>query len=120
MLNVTIDATDGVAVLEPTSTLTEEDFTAAASAIDPVIEKGGFKGLMIVARSFPGWDSFGALASHLRFVRDHHQQIRRVALVTDSRLGDLAPRLAKHFVAAEIENFPYAEADRARQWLVSA
>jgi hypothetical protein len=39
---------------------------------------------MIRTESFPGWESFGALVSHLKFVADHHRQIERIAAVTDS------------------------------------
>ena len=120
MLKIEVDEAAGIAVLEPKSALSEADFRAAASAIDPLIEQGGLKGLIILARSFPGWDSFGALATHLRFVRDHHEHVRRVALVTDSRVGNLAKNLAKHFVSADIKRFPYAEVDAARQWIDTA
>jgi hypothetical protein len=34
---------------------------------------------MIYTKSFPGWESFGALVSHLKFVADHHQKIERIA-----------------------------------------
>lgn len=39
---------------------------------------------MIQAGSFPGWESFAALVSHMRFVRDHHRSIGKVAAVSDS------------------------------------
>jgi hypothetical protein len=39
---------------------------------------------MIHAESFPGWESFGAFVSHLKFVGDHHRQIERIAAVTNS------------------------------------
>ena len=53
---------------------------------------------------------------HLRFVRDHHRKVRRVALAADSRLAELAPRLAEHFVHAEIKNFGYDDLDAAVVW----
>jgi hypothetical protein len=39
---------------------------------------------MIHTESFPGWESFGAFVSHLKFVGDHHRQIERIAAVTNS------------------------------------
>ena len=53
---------------------------------------------------------------HLRFVRDHHRKVRRVALAVDGVLADLAPRLSEHFVQAEIKGFGYDELDRALAW----
>ena len=117
MLSVRVDAAKGVAVLEPDGALTREDFERAAKAIDPHIERAGkLNGIVVRIEKFPGWDSFGALASHLRFVREHHAKLKRVALCTDSALGSVAPRIGRHFVAAEIRAFKFAEYDLARAW----
>ena len=72
---------------------------------------------MIDAKSFPGWDSFGALVSHLKFVADHHRQIERIAAVTDSAFLKIVPRIASHFVQASIRHFDFNEKDRALAWL---
>ena len=75
----------GVLVIEPNGALAAHDFRAVARAVDPFIaEKGNLTGVLIKAPSFPGWDSFGALLEHLKFVREHHREIDRVAAVTDS------------------------------------
>ena len=50
------------------------------------------------------------------FVRDHLRQIRRVAAVSDSPVLAFLPRLASHFVAAEVRHFPYAERADALSW----
>jgi hypothetical protein len=117
MLSVHIDATAGVAVLEPQGALTQDDFERAAKAIDPHLESAGrLNGLVVRLAKFPGWDSFGALASHLKFVKGHHAKIARVALCTDSPLGAVAPKVAGHFVKAEIRAFKAAEFDAAKAW----
>jgi hypothetical protein len=117
MLSVQIDADKGVAVLEPQGPLTKDDFVRAAKAIDPHIEKAGkLNGIVVRIREFPGWDSFAAFASHLRFVRGHHRKVGRVALCTDSALGKVAPRIGRHFVKAEIRAFKAAEFEAARAW----
>ena len=67
---------EGIMILRPQGPLRAKDFTSLASIVDPYIEKHGrLRGIMVDAESFPGWDSFAALASHLRFVRDHHRLI---------------------------------------------
>lgn len=119
MFKITADETAGIAVLEPDGALSEADFKAAAATIDPLIEQNRFKGLIIHAESFPGWDSFGALVSHFRFVRDHHVDVQRVALVTDSNFGDVAEKLASHFVSAEIKHFHFGDVELARTWICS-
>ena len=89
MLKVELDASDGVIAVEPTGTLAAEDFSQISELADPYIEEhGALAGLVIHTQEFPGWDSFGALIQHVRFVREHHEQLAKVALVTDSMLGD--------------------------------
>jgi hypothetical protein len=117
MLSVQIDADKGIAVLEPQGALSKNDFVRAAKAIDPQIARAGrLNGIVVRIREFPGWDSFGALSSHLRFVKGHHRKIARVALCTDSALGVVAPRIGRHFVQAEIRAFRSSEFDAARTW----
>jgi hypothetical protein len=72
---------------------------------------------MIYSDSFPGWDDFDALLSHIRFIRNHHQTIRRVAFVTDSAVLTMLPRIASHFVVAEVRHFRHADRDAALDWL---
>lgn len=79
--------------------------------------KGKLAGLTICAKSFPGWESFGALVSHLKFVADHHRRIERIAAVTDSGFLKIVPRIASHFVQAKIRHFDFEEKDRALAWL---
>ena len=90
-----------------------------AKAVDPEPEThGDLAGIILEAPHFPGWDSFGAVMTHLRFVRDHHRHVKKIAVVTDSHLGDLAERLVSHFVSAQIRQFPAGATAQARQWIV--
>jgi len=49
-----------------------------------------------------------------------NRRIERIAVVTDSHLGTVAPALAKHFVAAQIRRFLYSESEEALPWLKRA
>ena len=110
----------GVLILKPEGALRAEDFVTLASTVDPYIEQHGeLNGLMLEAQTFPGWDDFAALVSHVRFVRDHHRRIRRIAVVSDSKLLALAPKLASHFVSAEVRAFDTADRAAALAWLQS-
>ncbi|HXJ83683.1 MAG TPA: STAS/SEC14 domain-containing protein, partial [Candidatus Methylomirabilis sp.] len=77
---------------------------------------GELRGLVVHAREFPGWENLESLVRHLRFVRDHHRSVRRVAVSAGGKLAALAPRLAEHFVKAELQHFGYDELDRAIAW----
>jgi len=52
-----------------------------------------------------------------RFVRDHHRKIRRIAVVSDSAFLPVAPKVASHFVSAEIRTFDAADRAAALDWL---
>lgn len=108
----------GILVLTPEGPLEQVDFERIAGAVDPFIASHGrLVGVMICAKAFPGWDSFGALVSHLRFVRDHHRKIDRIAAVSDSELLKIMPHIAKHFVSAEVRQFSSDERAQAMAWL---
>jgi hypothetical protein len=117
MLNIKLDKKRGIALLEPVETLSKEDFEKAAAVIDPYIEKAGkLHGIVIHTESFPGWDSFGALIRHLKFIKDHHRKVARIALATDSALGSFAEHVASHFVSAEVKHFPFGRFIDAQEW----
>ena len=110
----------GILVVTPEGPLESTDFERMAQEIDPYIEeKGMLNGLMIYTEKFPGWDDFAALVSHLRFVKNHHQKIKKVAAVTDAGFISIVPRVAKHFVQADIRHFDYPDKESALDWLKS-
>jgi hypothetical protein len=120
MIQHSFDAEHAILYVRPRSALEKSDFEALARIVDPYITtSGGLAGLVLEIGSFPGWESLGAMAAHFRFVRDHHKQIRRIAVVTDSALGKVAEQLASHFVSAEIKQFPAGGREAATQWITS-
>jgi SpoIIAA-like len=120
MIEYELDTAHSILLVRPKSALDTTDFVDLAKAVDPQIEASGdLAGLIINAPAFPGWDSFGSMVNHFRFVRDHHKHIKKVALVTDSPLGDVAEHLASHFVSAKIRHFPAEQLDQAREWIIN-
>lgn len=118
MLKINLDEKCGIAVLEPDGALAKSDFEAAAAVIDPYLEKAGkLNGIIVHVKSFPGWDSFAALVKHLKFIRDHHRKVARLAFVTDSPIGGFAEHVARHFVSAEIRHFSYSGLQDAQKWI---
>jgi SpoIIAA-like len=120
MIEFDLDTAHSILVVRPQSALSTTDFVELTKAVDPLIETtGDLAGLIVDAPKFPGWDGFGTMVTHFRFVRDHQKHIKKVALVTDSHLGDAAEHLASHFVSAEIRHFSGDQLDQARQWIIS-
>jgi SpoIIAA-like len=120
MIEFDLDTAHSILLVRPQSALDKADFVELAKAVDPLIESNGdLAGLIINAVKFPGWDSFAAMVKHFRFVRDHQKHIKKVALVTDSHVADVAEHLASHFVSAEVRHFPGDQLDRARHWIIN-
>ena len=118
MIEVEFSPTSNVAILKPSGHLTEADFERVAEILDPQIENfGRLEGLIIMTRAFPFWETFGALLRHVRFVRNHHRSIEKVAIVTDSFFGDLAEHIASHVVSARVHHFGFDELAAAEAWI---
>ena len=121
MLNIDLNKEVGLVIVQPEGTLSESDFDTVASVIDPYLEEyGELSGLIIYTKDFPGWDSFGAMLKHFKFVKDHQQKLSHVALVTDSAIGNLAEKIAGHFISAEVKHFPYSQVVDAKSWILDA
>jgi hypothetical protein len=121
MLNIDLNKEDGLAIVRPEGTLSESDFDTITSVIDPYLEEHGeLSGLIIYTKDFPGWDSFGAMLKHFKFVKDHQRKLSHVALVTDSAIGNLAEKIAGHFISAEVKHFPYSQVVDAKSWILNA
>jgi SpoIIAA-like len=119
MIDYELDKANRILRVRPESSLDKNDFAELAKAVDPEIETSGdLAGLIIDAPHFPGWDSFGSVVTHILFVHDHHEHVKKIAVVTDSHLGDFAERLVSHFVSAEIRQFPAGQIEQAQHWIV--
>lgn len=111
---------DSILIVIPEDPLEVKDFEELNREVDPYIaETGKLNGLMIYAESFPGWDNFASFLQHMKFVKDHHQKIGKVAAVTDNSFLSILPRVARHFVQAEIRHFAWHDKEAAIVWLKS-
>ncbi|MBN2474194.1 MAG: STAS/SEC14 domain-containing protein [Pirellulales bacterium] len=112
---------EGILVLEPDAQLEAADFEGLAREIDPYIaEHGELPGVMIHAKALPGWVNLEAVLAHLRFIESHHHNIRRLAVVSDSRLLTELPKIVGHLVHAEVKHFAESAYEDALQWLGKA
>ena len=117
MIEHLLDEEHSLLHIQPAKTLSGEDFDELASIVDPYIERTGqLHGLVIEVADFPGWENPSSMLRHLRFVHEHHKKINRVAIVTDSPLGEFGEHVANHFVDATIRHFSAKEVSAAREW----
>jgi len=60
------------------------------------------------------------MIEHMRFVRNHHRKIAKVAIVTDSKIADVAESLGKYLIKASIKHFPFKKFKSAKGWMLKA
>ncbi|MGO4513841.1 MULTISPECIES: STAS/SEC14 domain-containing protein [unclassified Bradyrhizobium] len=53
----------------------------------------------------------------LKLVGGYHRQVKRVVVVTDSELFKAIPRMAKHFVSAQVRRFSSDQKAETLAWL---
>lgn len=117
MLHFTDDVDHGCFVLEPSGSLSEEDFSALTTAFEAKINATDtIPNLIIKADSFPGWESLAGFLSHVEFLRDHQKLIEKIAFVSDAASLSIGSKVAMHFVYAEIRHFPKDAFDQALAW----
>lgn len=118
MLNYDLQLDKDVLVLNPDGPLEASDFQAVATQVDNYLVPGKtLRGVMIRADSFPGWKDFSALIAHMKFVRDHHRRIGKVAVVADGLAASMLPAIGNHFVHAEVRHFKPQDEAAAWSWL---
>ncbi len=95
MLGYAFNRDKGIHFVTPEGPLEKADIEHLSQEVDPYIEtQGSLSGLLIAAQMDSGWKSFAALISPLRFVKNHHRKIKRIAAVSESGLRSILPRFA--------------------------
>jgi hypothetical protein len=121
MLNYELQHDEGILVLHPDGPLEAADFILISSQLDAYMAgHGKLHGVLIHAKSFPGWQDFGALVSHIKFLKAHLPRIEKVAIVADGAVANILPSLTNHFIHAQVRHFDFANEDAAWFWLGNA
>lgn len=108
----------GILILKPDGQLHQSDFERLTLLVDPFLEaEGRLHGVMVWVQTFPHWDSFKALLTHINFVRSHQKYVQKIAVVTDDMVLSIVPSLLQHFIQAEVRHFAFADKTAALAWL---
>lgn len=119
MIAIDLNRDQGLAIIRPKGHLTVSDFEHLTEEVDQYIdERGNLKGIIIYAEKFPGWGSFQSFLRHVKFVKNHHRKLNKVAVVSDDRFLSIAPEIANHFIKAKVEDFDFAELEEAKKWIL--
>lgn len=120
MLHHEIDTENGILTVTPSGELAAMDFKQLTDVIDDYNSRHEpLQALMILTEHFPGWESFGTLFQHLKFIRQQRDQVKKIAAVTDSGFLTVMPHIIDHFIKAEVRHFVYTDKAQALEWLRS-
>jgi hypothetical protein len=116
-MQIDIKARENIFIITPQARITADDIKDLASRVNSYInETDKVPNLVLHAKSVPHWADFKALQKHLHFVKDHHKLIKKVAIVSDSKLLWLAKSVVEHFVRAKVRRFNEGAIEDAISW----
>lgn len=117
MLSIDIRVRDNIALISPDGAISTQDIERLAEQVDGYInESDKVPNLVIQTKGIPHWSDLEAMGKHLKFVRNHHNIVRKVALVSDSKLLWLAKSIVGNFTGAKVRQFPEEALDDAVAW----
>ena len=109
---------ESILVLRPQGPLEAADFNLLASQLDTwLVDHARLRGVLIHAKSFPGWEDFAAMLAQFKFLKSHIKGIEKVAIVADGAVADVVPGIANHFVDAQVRHFDFMREDEALDWI---
>ena len=120
MLDIKIDRDLNLVTLKPLGRLSVSDFVRLTELVDGYIGQSNTSpNILIIANNFPNWDSFKAFSAHIKFVRDHHRLVKKIAIVGDGPVLSVLPSIGDHFVKATVKHFAGDQLDEGRSWVTA-
>lgn len=82
-----------------------------------IAEYGKIRGILIDTCDFDGWEDFPALLEHYGFIKEHMNDVYRIALIGDDTWQMILPAIANLLLDPEIKRFEPGEGQRAEDWI---
>jgi len=106
MLQIDIRPRENICIVTAEDRLSADDIKDFTTKVNEYItETDQVPNLVLHTKAIPHWADFDALRKHLHFIKDHHNLIKKVAIVSDSKLHWLAKSVVDHFVGAKVRRF---------------
>jgi hypothetical protein len=99
--------------------LHKEDYQHFVPAVEKAIAANGKIRVLMEMLDFHGWD-LPALWQDIKFDRQHHHDIERIAMVGDKKWEAGMAAFCKPFTGATIRYFDVKDAAAAKQWIAEA
>lgn len=100
-----------------TGPIEEGDFKRITSQVDALIHEKGNVRLLIDGKMFKGWKSFKAFKEHFNFAKNHHQKVKKIALIAGHFWQHWIAAIARFFVNPEIRVFTAEQVEDALRWV---
>lgn len=97
--------------------VTEDDYTLAASQLRDAIAQHGSIRVLFRLSDMSMSSFFTAMDERMRFLKDHGDDIERIAIVTDDTATGMLSRVGQAITPAETETFSPEEESKAWSWL---
>ncbi|MFT7670601.1 MAG: hypothetical protein ACI8X5_003311 [Planctomycetota bacterium] len=99
--------------------ITHEEFGALEPMIEAQIEKdGGEIRLLLDLMDFDGYEDLHALWEHFVIVKNHHQAVKRIAILGHADWERRVAELASRFSIADVGFYADGDVAAALDWLV--
>jgi hypothetical protein len=117
MLSIEIKERKNIVIVTPDGAISATDIDNMAAEINGYInDHDRVPNIVIHTKSIPYWSSFKSVEKHLKFVKNHHEIVSKVAIVSDSKLLWLAKTIVDRFTGAKVRRFTEEAFDDAVAW----
>lgn len=97
--------------------LKADDFRQLAPQIDSLIQQQGKIRLLIDASNFSGWENIAAFERHVGFIKNHHQKVERISIITGHDWQHWVIGTIRLFVNPEVRAYNKGEESEALAWI---
>jgi hypothetical protein len=117
MIDIEIKRAENIFILTPKGSISADDIRSCATTIDGYInEHDAVPSLVFHVSELPHWKDFEAMGAHFRLVKDHHNVVPKVAIVSDNSFLAVARVFVDLFTGAKVRRFPEDAFDDAVNW----
>jgi hypothetical protein len=105
-----------VLTVQASGKLEASDYETLAPRVEGLIRDEGKLDMLLVLRDFHGWTA-GALWEDIKFDVKHFRDIRKLAVVGESKWEKGMAAFCKPFTTAAVKYFPMEQMGSARTWI---
>ena len=99
-----------------TGTLVKQDYEALLPAVERLAKQHGTIDMLVAMHDFHGW-TLAAAWEDTKFAVHHFRDVKRLALVGETKWQEAMATFCKPFTTAKVRDFESSQAAEALDWL---